>query len=286
MGASTPQERILKASGRSTRRFGSILWTFPILTFGLGCWQVYRLKWKMDIIDDIKSRMVGDPIAISDLQVLQNVPEYQRVRVCGRFVHDQAMFLGPRGRSDVSHDGGGVFSGTSNTGYYVVTPMIVSSDTPRPTTTKSASWWSWLGFRSEKTQQTTLTPQNVEDNGFKILVNRGWVPLEYKTQPPQTTSQTTTIEAIKRNGEFKTSFMPENDPQTNHWYYMNVPEMAAWTDAKDLLVESIMDGKMTTNVVPVPRRSEAEVRIRNNHLEYAITWYGLSIASALLLRRF
>lgn len=31
-----------------------------MITFGLGCWQTYRLRWKLDLIEKLKQR-VNEP---------------------------------------------------------------------------------------------------------------------------------------------------------------------------------------------------------------------------------
>lgn len=36
----------------------------PILTFGLGTWQVQRLKWKVALIDDLEEKLQREPIPL------------------------------------------------------------------------------------------------------------------------------------------------------------------------------------------------------------------------------
>jgi hypothetical protein len=37
---------------------------FPLAAFGLGTWQVYRLRWKQDLIQSIKEAASADPIIL------------------------------------------------------------------------------------------------------------------------------------------------------------------------------------------------------------------------------
>jgi len=36
----------------------------PVLTFALGTWQVQRLKWKVDLIDQLSEKLQRDPIPL------------------------------------------------------------------------------------------------------------------------------------------------------------------------------------------------------------------------------
>ncbi|RUP46121.1 hypothetical protein BC936DRAFT_147340 [Jimgerdemannia flammicorona] len=45
-------------NARSAFSFGKlILMTVPLITFGLGTWQVQRLRWKTDLIAQLEERM-------------------------------------------------------------------------------------------------------------------------------------------------------------------------------------------------------------------------------------
>src|SRR4051794_9384886 len=55
--------------GPSARRvrFGIgklLLMTVPFITFGLGTWQVQRLRWKTDLISRLEERISKDPIPL------------------------------------------------------------------------------------------------------------------------------------------------------------------------------------------------------------------------------
>lgn len=36
----------------------------PVLTFALGTWQVQRLKWKVDLIDNLSEKLQQEPIPL------------------------------------------------------------------------------------------------------------------------------------------------------------------------------------------------------------------------------
>jgi len=34
----------------------------PIFTFGLGAWQIQRLQWKLELIDELESKLKKEPL--------------------------------------------------------------------------------------------------------------------------------------------------------------------------------------------------------------------------------
>lgn len=39
-----------------------LLQVIPVTSFGLGCWQVYRLQWKLELIDKLHATSHATPI--------------------------------------------------------------------------------------------------------------------------------------------------------------------------------------------------------------------------------
>src|SRR5258708_2177763 len=59
--------------GHSKSKGASRLWTsvpfivlgfMPIVSFGLGTWQMHRLKWKVSLIDDLEDKLERDPMVL------------------------------------------------------------------------------------------------------------------------------------------------------------------------------------------------------------------------------
>ena len=66
---------------------------------GLGVWQLERLQWKEGLIAAIESRTKGPPVSLDEALALAAKGEdieYLRIKLRGRFDHDDAVF---RGRS-------------------------------------------------------------------------------------------------------------------------------------------------------------------------------------------
>jgi hypothetical protein len=45
-------------------KLGGWLWSIPAVTALLGTWQVYRLFWKLDLIESFEKRLKADPVGI------------------------------------------------------------------------------------------------------------------------------------------------------------------------------------------------------------------------------
>jgi len=84
----------------------------PILTFGLGTWQVARLRWKVKLIEDYEDRLSKPPINLPKRIKLDVLKDYihRRVKTSGKFFHDRELYLGPR-------------TFNNKLGYYVITPL-------------------------------------------------------------------------------------------------------------------------------------------------------------------
>ncbi len=95
-----------------------MLYIFPITTFGLGCWQLHRLQWKLNLIEQMKQRIKKDPaMPLSD-----QTSEYTRVSLQGQII-PQHFLLGPRSMSEQEEGGGKIFSRTPKVGYYIISPL-------------------------------------------------------------------------------------------------------------------------------------------------------------------
>lgn len=96
--------------------FWPTVFTIPavLVMLGLGTWQLDRLQWKTDLIEEITSRTTAEPVPLPALLskadgTLGSI-QYRRVRLTGTFLHDAEMYLAAR-------------SMNGNPGYHVVTPL-------------------------------------------------------------------------------------------------------------------------------------------------------------------
>lgn len=115
----------------------------------------------------------------------------------------------------------------------------------------------------------------VTDGGRRILIDRGFIPTEAKTAVRQTG-------AMEITGNLHwpqeiDSFTPAPEPDKNIWFAREVPTLAAALDTEPVLL--IARSQTDPNVVPLPVTS---VGIPNDHLQYAVTWFGLALVWILM----
>ena len=110
-----------------------------------------------------------------------------------------------------------------------------------------------------------------------ILVDRGFLDQRLKLTVGQTLS--TPIVGILRRGDTRNFVTPRNDPAQNLWYGRDIAAMAQALGVSKpaptyLMLEQPAPPPGGPAVAPLPSD------IPNNHLQYAITWFGLALALA------
>lgn len=135
-----------------------------------------------------------------------------------------------------------------------------------------------------------LTPLARGDGQLLILVNRGFVPDDRRDRATRRASLPdgpVTITGLIRNSEPGGAFLRSNDPAANRWFSRDV---AAIAKARDLgaVTPFFIDADGTPNPGGYPIGGLTVLAFRNNHLMYAITWFGLALLSlggaAMVLR--
>lgn len=115
--------------------------------------------------------------------------------------------------------------------------------------------------------------------GRYVIINRGWVPENLKEQvsrPETIISGVVHITGLLRKDMKKERFAPENDPDRNLWYYGNLQDMVKAQDLEQVFPMFLYADKSSLNgAYPIGGRTR--LNIVNNHLDYAMTWYGLGV---------
>lgn len=127
-----------------------------------------------------------------------------------------------------------------------------------------------------------MTPL-VSDRGFVVLVNRGFVPQDRREPATRRAGQVegpATVIGLLRLPEPGGGFLRDNDPVADRWYSRDVQAIAA---ARGLgpVAPYFIDADATANPGGLPRGGLTQVRFRNQHLQYAITWYALALLVAV-----
>ena len=109
-------------------------------------------------------------------------------------------------------------------------------------------------------------------NADPLLVDRGWIPTQ--NVPSGVRSETVAVEGYVRPAEHAGWFSAADDTLTRHVYTLDPQAIAAIIGLPRVAPFTLV--VIGPEGTPDPVR--ALPRPPNNHLSYAITWYGLTIA--------
>tara|TARA_Y100001970_G_scaffold293181_2_gene438361 strand:+ start:4137 stop:4817 length:681 start_codon:yes stop_codon:yes gene_type:complete len=134
----------------------------------------------------------------------------------------------------------------------------------------------WNKVRHGQNGFDLITPFLLE-SGSSVLINRGWVPpswsegVIFRSRPVGSIKLT----GVMRRSGRPTKWVPDNNAKGDEWFFVDVTEMAksaGLTDTKPYLVIV----KPNIEDRSYPKAPHARDKIRNKHLEYAVTWFGLA----------
>ncbi len=112
-----------------------------------------------------------------------------------------------------------------------------------------------------------------------ILVNRGHVPerqMEPGLRQAGQIAGEVLVTGLARAGGLRGKMVPENEIATNEWYWRDLPGMAAHFGEVDVLPVFI-DQELWDIPGGLPQGGQTRLSFVNDHLSYALTWYGLAI---------
>uniref|UniRef100_A0A4W5LH97 SURF1-like protein n=1 Tax=Hucho hucho TaxID=62062 RepID=A0A4W5LH97_9TELE len=224
-----------------------LLLLIPVTTFGLGTWQVKRREWKMKLIAELRSLTSVEPIPLPIDPLELNNLEYRRVKVRGHYDHSQEIYILPRSPVDPEKEAreAGQLSSSGDTGANVVTPFYCS------------------------------------DLGITILVNRGYVPrkkIKPETRMKGQVDDEVDLVGVVRLTEIRKPFVPQNDVERNRWHYRDLETMARVTGAEQIFI----DADLASTIPGGPIGGQTRVTLRNEHMQYIMTWYGLCAATSYM----
>lgn len=220
-----------------------ILALIPIISFVLGTWQVQRLDWKTKLIAKYEDRLVKPPLPLPPKIDPEAVPEFDYRRVYAT--------------GHFRHD----------------QEMLIG---PR--------------MREGQDGFLVVTPLERDHGQSTVLINRGWISKklhEKKDRPLGLPQGEVTVEGLLREPWKKNMFTPDNKPEEGIFHFPDVKQMAELTGSQPIWIEQTMVPDLVESYdreakgIPIGRA--AEVNLRNNHTQYIFTWYGLSLATSIML---
>lgn len=125
-----------------------------------------------------------------------------------------------------------------------------------------------------------MTPL-VDDRGFTVLINRGFVPSGRRDPAVRADGQVEGPQAVTgllRITEPKGGFLRANDPAGDRWRSRDVAAIAA-RRGLTTVAPYFIDADASPNPGGWPRGGLTVIRFANSHLVYALTWFGMALLS-------
>ncbi len=122
-----------------------------------------------------------------------------------------------------------------------------------------------------------LTPFVAED-GRTLMVDRGMVTKERLDPASRVAGNVpgeTQVTGVWRLPDAPGLFTPRADPAHRIWYARDLAAIAA-ADRLTLAAPVVIEADATPNPGGWPRGGQTVVSFRNQHLSYAVTWFGLA----------
>ncbi|WP_026607322.1 SURF1 family protein [Methylocapsa acidiphila] len=119
-------------------------------------------------------------------------------------------------------------------------------------------------------------------SGAYVLVNRGFVPLDRKNAETRSAGNIegeTRVTGLMRRPEPRNFFTPRDDPASGS-YFTRDPGLIAAHFALAPAAPFSIDADDAPVPGGWPKGGATELAIPNNHLSYALTWFGLGLSLA------
>lgn len=207
----------------------------------LGIWQVERRAWKLALIERIEARVHAPPV---DAPPPAQWPHIAAATDEYRHVRLAGVFLHDRETLVQA-------SSTLGAGYWVLTPL--------------------------RTAQGAL-----------VLINRGFVPPERRERATRSGNEPAgevQVTGLLRMSEPGGGFLRRNDPAAERWFSRDVPAIAAargLAGVAPFFVDEDAAAPQPPGAEPRwPAAGLTVIAFHNNHLVYALTWFGLALGVVL-----
>ncbi len=131
----------------------------------------------------------------------------------------------------------------------------------------------------EKDGYYLVTPFQTGD-GKIILIARGWFSNRHKSTIFSAKNERLhEITGVTMPSEKSRSFVPDNDVKNNIWFTLDLEKASKALALKLKNFYVIQEGKDISGLdILFPLSISHLASIRNDHLEYALTWFGLAIS--------
>jgi len=223
------------------------------ILIGLGVWQLERKQWKETLIARLDARMAA-PATVG-------VPPRDRWATLDPQQMEYRRVTVP---VEFLHDREAL--------------VYTAGSALRPDV-KGAGYW-------------VFTPARLP-GGSTVIVNRGFVPLDRKDPATRRDGQVSgpvDIVGLLRWPDERGIFTPNDEPANNVWYVRDpavIGPAKKWGNIAPFFID--MESPLPPGGLPSAAR--AVLKLPDNHLQYALTWFGLALTLigvyvAFMIRRF
>lgn len=122
-----------------------------------------------------------------------------------------------------------------------------------------------------------ITPFRLQ-SGEVVLVNRGWISTHAPYESIARNDGVVDLVGVFSPLEPKGYFTPKNNFEKREIFNIDIHEFAEFTNLVTLLPIYIILEPQTEDHKSFPRPVGISLNIPNNHLAYALTWFGLALA--------
>lgn len=118
--------------------------------------------------------------------------------------------------------------------------------------------------------------------GEIVMADRGFVPDARKNADKRAAGQIAGevgVVGLVRKAETPGLFTPDNTPEKNVWYWRDLQGMvraAVPSDRRGRVVPFFVELEARPGPDEGPRGGATRLKLSNNHLQYALTWFGLA----------
>ena len=120
--------------------------------------------------------------------------------------------------------------------------------------------------------------------GPPVLVNRGWVPPALKDparRPHSLPPGEVAVEGVVRKAQTAGWFTPENEPHNNQWFVL-VPSEMGRAAGLEAVAPVYLQATAAEGATGYPAGLPVRLKLRNAHLQFALTWYALALALGVI----
>ena len=111
------------------------------------------------------------------------------------------------------------------------------------------------------------------NSSLLVLVDKGWIRKDKINLIKNTLFNDDIIEGYTKKIREKNLFTPNNNIKEDFLYSVEIDNLKKSLNKNIYPLLIIQTSKINKDIIP----NDYEVRLPNNHLQYAITWYGLAI---------